>query len=150
RIRRVARRARRRAHGRRGRGDRRGSRGVAVSRGKRATTIAGRSVFAIIDVAKDRGLDAAPLLALASLGASDRGDPDVRVPLGRMYAVWESIMPALRDPSFPIATARAAAPEGYEILGFLAATSPTFGEALRRVSRYVKLWTNGLGWEVRE
>jgi len=113
-------------------------------------TIAGRSVFTIVDAAAKRGIDPAPLYAVAGVRADARDDPDLRVPFARMYDAWEAIMRALRDPAFPIATAYDAAPAGYDVLGFLAATSPTFGDALRRVSRYVRLWTTGLRWEVRE
>ncbi|MGK4002268.1 AraC family transcriptional regulator [Sorangium sp. So ce1036] len=97
----------------------------------------------LADHAARRGADRAALLEAAGLAPAALADPDARVPLTAFYALIEAAVAATSDPHFGLDFAGRLRPEHFDALGFLAMTSPTLGEAFRRMLRYQQLWNEG-------
>ncbi|WP_437672874.1 AraC family transcriptional regulator [Sorangium sp. So ce131] len=93
--------------------------------------------------AEQRGADRGALLEAAGLAPAALADPDARVPLEAFYALVEAAVATLGDPHLGLGFAGRFQPEHLDALGFLAMSSPTLGEALRRMLRYQQLWNEG-------
>jgi AraC-like DNA-binding protein len=107
-------------------------------------------VTAVIERAVERGANRAALLAASGSSAESLREPDAPVPVTEVFAAWEAVMRALRDPTFPVAFARSFSLEDYPVLGFAVMTAPTGREAIARVVRFGELVTTSGVWEVEE
>lgn len=108
-----------------------------------APTIWARALAQLAGYAAQRGADRAALLAAAGVSAEALDAPDARAPLASFYALVEASVAALGDPHLGLGFASRFEPEHLDALGFLAMTSPTLGEAFRRMLRYQQVWNEG-------
>lgn len=111
-------------------------------------TIAAPSIVVAITAAIDRGLAGEPLWRLAGLDPAGPHGVDRRVPEARMYAVYAAIMHALRDPGFPCDVARRVSIDSFDALGLACKTAPTLMDALARLRRYQRFWTDTSRYEL--
>ncbi|WP_437925524.1 AraC family transcriptional regulator [Sorangium sp. So ce291] len=118
----------------------------------RAPTVWARTAAQLAGYAAERGADRAALIDAAGLTAAALADPDARVPLAAFYALIEAAVTAAADPHLGLGFAGRLQPEHFDALGFLAMSSPTLGEAFRRMLRYQQLWNEGERYtlEIRE
>jgi AraC-like DNA-binding protein len=86
-----------------------------------------------------QGIDAEPALRSAELSRAALVSLDNRVPYERVMRLWETSALAARDPFFGIHTAESLPPGAFDVVEYIAMTSVTVGEALDRVSHYVRL-----------
>jgi AraC-like DNA-binding protein len=99
----------------------------------------------LIEVARTRGLDVAPLWARS--GLSPGRSVDDRVSDSMHLALWNEVM-RQSDSSFAIDFARSMRVDDYEALGLACKTAETLGAALERLVRYLALWTNAVELEL--
>jgi AraC-like DNA-binding protein len=102
-------------------------------------TVSGASVAALIGYAKTRGVDLASALADAGLANVDLTKPETRVPLPANQRLWERAAFLAGDDDFGLHFAERLDLDAFHLLGHLAATSRTLGEALARVVAFSRL-----------
>ena len=100
--------------------------------------------IAVAEVAASQGADRAALLAL--LG------PDLdaeRVPIERLYAMWELAMRSTRCVALPVRVAAAARFDRYGALGMAIYVSRSMKVAIHRLCQYSELLTDSGHWRSR-
>lgn len=102
-------------------------------------TIASGALKKLMNAAIARGADAAVLSRAASVPTDVWGDPDARVPIASLHAVWDAVLASKVDIDFE---APAYAPGDYGIVGFVVMNSATLSEGLDHLVRYIGLWTD--------
>lgn len=96
------------------------------------------------------GLDERALLAAAGLRREQVDDPDARIPAHAADRLWEAAFRASGDPGLAWRAVQALHGDEFRVLHHLAAASPTLGEALRGVARWLPLVDPRLELRVEE
>ncbi|HEU0036196.1 MAG TPA: AraC family transcriptional regulator [Kofleriaceae bacterium] len=94
---------------------------------------------ALVDACAALGLDTDALLAAAGLTRAEVGDPDGRIAVDKMAALWREAHARAADPDLALHAAEALPFGAYAVIDFLARTSTTIGAAFERISRYFPL-----------
>lgn len=94
---------------------------------------------AVLDACARLGLDVGELLRAAGLTSADVEDADARLPAPRVDALWAAAYARANDPLLALHAAEALPFGAYKVLDFVAASSATAGDALRRVGAYFAL-----------
>ena len=115
-----------------------------------ARTIAAPSVTSAIERAIEDGVAPGPLWAAAGLDPLRSYTAEDRVGADALFETWATIMRSVRDPGWPIRYARTLSVDSYDALGLACKTAPNVREALRRVCRYQRLWTDTSRWVLVE
>lgn len=113
--------------------------------GATITSLVPRSV---IRAAAAEGLSTSPLFQVVGFGAQTGANSDLHVEIERYYELWDRIMSASGDPSFPVRAALASDIEENEVFGFLAMSCQTLAEAFAKTARYRDLYNIGARWEM--
>ena len=98
--------------------------------------------------AKRHGIDTAPLLERAGLSAELLGDPSARLGVANQIKFVELIAAALGDELFGFHLVGDFDFREIGLLYYVAASADTFGSALRRVERYIKIQNDGVRLKV--
>ncbi len=85
------------------------------------------------------GLDTAPILAAANLDRATIQDPDARIPIEQVDALWRKAYELSGDPNLALHAIEVLPFGAYRVIDFLAASAPTIGAALAKVSDYFPL-----------
>lgn len=94
---------------------------------------------ALVDACDALGLDTGAFLAAAGLTRAEVADPEARIPVEKMAALWREAFARAGDPDLALHAAEALPFGAYAVIDFLARTSATIGAALTRISRYFPL-----------
>lgn len=113
-------------------------------------TVATTSSRALLAACGPIGLDAEVLLRAAGLTAAQVEDPDARLPIAAVSALWSAALKESGDPGLGLRVALAVPFGAYRVIDFLAASAPTVGEGLVRVARYFPLINSALAWEITD
>ncbi len=120
-----------------------------------AATVLTVSSRALVEACEAIGVDTAACLAAAGLTRDDVRDPDGRIPVEKMAALWREVFARADQPDLALRAAAALPFGAYAVIDFLASSSASAGAAFERISRYFPL-INGvvelpieLGDEVR-
>jgi AraC-like DNA-binding protein len=105
-------------------------------------TIASGAIRLLLSAAEEDGVQAADLLRDVGLEAELVADPDGRIPLEAHHALWEAVLQRAPRPDGAVLVAERYSPGDYGLVGFVAMTSATLGEAMRHVARFLGLWTD--------
>ena len=105
----------------------------------KGATVLTVSSRALVDACDAMGLDTAALLAAVQLTRAEVTDPDGRIPVEKMTALWREAYARTGDPDLALHAAEALPFGAYAVIDFLARTSATVGNALERISRYFPL-----------
>lgn len=101
-----------------------------------APTVALTSTFAMVLAAEAAGSVVDDLLAESGIGRGDLVDPEVRLPLPEVLALWDRIRERVGNPVLQL-EAPAHLPVGaYKVIEYLIEASPTVGEAIGRFARF--------------
>lgn len=119
-----------------------------MNRNPSTATVATTSSRALLAACDELGLRSEGLLDAAGLSATQVMDPDGRLPLEAVAALWRAALKHSGDPGLGLRIARAVPFGAYRVIDFLAASAPTVGEGLLRVARYFPLINSALAWEV--
>ena len=87
-------------------------------------------------------LDLREVCAAARTVPTVADDPDGRVPIEVLYALWEAVWARRPDPELVLDGARRYVLGDYGLVGFVCASSATLREGLLHVVRYSRLWTD--------
>jgi AraC-like DNA-binding protein len=90
----------------------------------------------LLEHAVSRGADRAELLARAAIDPTCFSDPDARVAAPSYYALIEAAAELTRDPFFAVRYLENITPDAIGAVGYLAVSSATLGQSLRRIIRY--------------
>lgn len=113
-------------------------------------TVWARAVREIAARAERAGVARAALLARAALTEADLEDLDSRVPLASLYALLEAMVEMSGDPFVHMRVSREMDFASLDALAFVVITSATFGDGLRAMLRYQRLWSDGERYELEE
>ena len=94
---------------------------------------------ALLDACGAMGMDTNALLAAAGLTRDAVSDPDTRIPVEKMTALWREAYARAGDPDLALHAVEALPFGAYTVIDFMARTSETIGAALARISRYFPL-----------
>lgn len=90
----------------------------------------------MIDACARLGLDTDQILNAAKLDRALLQDPDARMPLEQMDALWKKAYELSNDPNLALHAIEVLPFGAYRVIDFLATSAPTIGDALAKVSRY--------------
>ena len=90
----------------------------------------------MIDACARLGLDTARILAAANLDAATLRDPDARLSLEQVEALWQTAYELSGDSNLALHAIEALPFGSYRVIDFLASSAPTVGAALAKVSDY--------------
>jgi AraC-like DNA-binding protein len=97
----------------------------------------------MLDACARLGLDTGPILAAANLDASTVQDPDARIPVEQVQALWQKAYELSNDPNLALHAIEVLPFGAYRVIDFLAVNAPTIGAACAKVADYFPL-INGL------
>jgi AraC-like DNA-binding protein len=110
-----------------------------------ASTTSSRAMVAACEA---MGIDSKELFERAGVARAQIDDPDGRIPLQTVAALWEAAIALTRDPGLGLKVAVATPFGAYRVIDFLAASASTVGEGLAAVARYFPLINTALGWDI--
>jgi AraC-like DNA-binding protein len=90
----------------------------------------------MLDACARLGLDTAQILAAARLDRATVQDPDARIPLEQVDAVWRKAYELANDPNLALHAIEVLPFGAYRVIDFIASSAPTVGAALAKVSDY--------------
>lgn len=106
-------------------------------------TIPAKSVDKILDAASRRGVSRTAACAAADIDPAVLADPDHRLPFAGVVRLYEVCARLTGDDAFGLHVGEASHPTMFDVLGYIMMNSPTVGEALSRLERYQRVWTDG-------
>ncbi|OFW09060.1 MAG: hypothetical protein A3H96_13470 [Acidobacteria bacterium RIFCSPLOWO2_02_FULL_67_36] len=90
----------------------------------------------MIDACARLGLDTEQILRAARLDPVTLQDPDARIPIEQVDAVWQKAYELSKDPNLALHAIEVLPFGAYRVIDFLASSAPTIGAALAKVSDY--------------
>jgi AraC-like DNA-binding protein len=90
----------------------------------------------MIDACARLGLDTGQILRAANLDPVTLQDPDARIPLEQVAALWQKAYELSGDPDLALHAIEVLPFGSYRVIDFLASSAPTIGAALAKVSDY--------------
>ena len=90
----------------------------------------------MIEACARLGLDTAQILSAAGLDAATLQDPDARLPVTQVEALWQKAYALSGDPHLALHAIEQLPFGSYRVIDFLASSAPTVGAALAKVSDY--------------
>jgi AraC-like DNA-binding protein len=90
----------------------------------------------------EAGLDAGEVCREAGLDPELCDDPEARVPVTALHALWEAELARGVSRDAALSGATRYAPSDYALVGFVCMHCATLGEALQQLARYLELWTD--------
>jgi AraC-like DNA-binding protein len=107
----------------------------------RSPTVFARSVRKIADAIAPRG-NVRHLLQAVGLDRESLRDPLLRIPYADMMMLSELAARMTKDFAFGLHVGEQVEQHSYGIVGYSVVSSPTLGDALRTLERYLPIWTN--------
>ena len=102
-------------------------------------TILGVSSRALLDACARLGLDTGQILRAAKLAPATLQNPDARIPIVQVDALWQKAEELSNDPNLALHAIEVLPFGAYRVIDLLAASAPTIGDALAKVSDYFPL-----------
>lgn len=90
----------------------------------------------MLDACARLGLDTGQILGAARLDPATVQDPDARIPLEQVDAVWQKAYELSNDPNLALHAIEVLPFGAYRVIDFIASSAPTVGAALAKVSDY--------------
>ena len=90
----------------------------------------------MLDACRRLGLDTAQILQAARLAPETVQDPDARIPIEQVEALWRKAYELSQDPNLALHAIEVLPFGAYRVIDFLATCAPTIGEAFAKVSDY--------------
>lgn len=102
-------------------------------------TVLSVSSRALLDACARLGLDTGQILKAAQLDAATLQDPDARIPIAQVEALWRKAYELSGDPHLALHAIEVLPFGAYRVIDFLGTSAPTVGAALAKVSDYFPL-----------
>jgi AraC-like DNA-binding protein len=97
---------------------------------------------ALLDACARLGLDTSRILQAAKLDPAQVQDPDARIPVEQVDALWRTALELSNDPNLALHAIEVLPFGAYRVIDFLGATASTIGVAIAKVSDYFPLINN--------
>jgi len=97
-----------------------------------------RALFAVF---RDAGVDTIDVLRAAGVDPSRLGEGELIVSAAEASAILLDALTRVADPSFGLVLGTSIRPELFGVIGLVASSSATYGDALARIARYKRLCT---------
>jgi AraC-like DNA-binding protein len=94
---------------------------------------------ALLEACTRIGLDTGQILQAAKLDLATLQDPDARIPVEQVEALWKKAYELSNDPNLALHAVEALPFGAYRVIDFLASNAPTIGAALAKVADYFPL-----------
>ena len=94
---------------------------------------------ALLDACARLGLDTDQILRAAKLSRATIEDPDARIPIEQVDALWQKAYELSQDPNLALHAIEVLPFGAYRVIDFLASSAPTIGASLAKVSDYFPL-----------
>ena len=101
-----------------------------------APTVALTSTFAMVLAADAAGSAVDDLLAEVGIGRGELVDPEVRLPLPEVLALWDRIRERVGNPALQLEAPSHLPVGAYKVIEYLIDASPTVGDAIGRFARF--------------
>jgi hypothetical protein len=111
-------------------------------------TIASGAIQKLASTIAELGGDPAAMLAKVGLDPAVIADPDGRVPLVQLHALWEAVIAVFPRADGAVFGAQRYSPGDYGLVGFVAMNSASLRDAIEQVVRFLGLWTDEPGIEL--
>lgn len=102
-------------------------------------TISGAALQQYITSAAACGVDVARALTAAGIATADAENAESRIPGERLERMLDTLIRLANDPLFGLHTSQFIQPGSYSVMGYIAMSANSVGEALARVGVYEKL-----------
>ncbi len=99
---------------------------------------------ALLDACARLGLDTTQMLQAAGLDRATVQDPDARIPIEQVDALWHKAYELSNDPNLALHAIEVLPFGAYRVIDCLASSAPTVGAALAKVSDYFPIIHNGV------
>ena len=113
-------------------------------------TVSVRAVAIVIDIGIAGGVRRKVLLKAADATDEDLRNPDARLPVAAVVALWQAIAQHVANPGFGVAGGARLRVRQLGLVGYVACFSPTLREALQRLARYGRLVTEEVEFSLHE
>jgi AraC-like DNA-binding protein len=114
-------------------------------------SVSAKTVLTVTAFSVRYGVLPQELLDAAGIDPVVAADPDERVPAARIIRLWGEAARRTGDSDFGLHLAEWLQPEEhYDVIGYVCRTSPTLGEAYRRVARYFALLHQQVTFSIQE
>jgi AraC-like DNA-binding protein len=113
-------------------------------------TVAARAVARLIDIGIQAGVSRELLLSAAGVTELQLRDPDGRLPVAAEIALWQALARNVTDPGFGVRAGASQDLQQLGLLGYVAGFSATLRQALRRVHRYGRVFTDAVEFRFHE
>lgn len=104
----------------------------------------------IVDQADRLDVNRGALLRDGGIAPSVLEHPDRRMPVDRIWTVWQLLLTRTEDPDVGIRIGQAASVREFGLVGYSMLHSATLRDALRRLVRYSPILVDALGFEMQE
>ncbi len=109
-------------------------------------TISVKSIIKIVDAAAALGIPAETLCATVPFDPASLADSDRRIPFSQFVTFYNHAARLTGDPLLGLHVGSRSSPQMFDVLGYVTMNSPDFGEALRRLMRYHKIWDDAVSY----
>jgi AraC-like DNA-binding protein len=123
---------------------------VVGRRYERSTTVSALLLRPIVAALQKLGIEAEPVLEGVGIDSSLLVEDEERLPVQLMSRLWDRAVLVSGREDFGLLAASGVEPNALHVIGYLAASSATVGEALARVRRFTNLLTNGVQLRLEE
>jgi AraC-like DNA-binding protein len=113
-----------------------------------SATVNARGLLGLLSWAAVQGVDARAILGEAGLPPDTGIDPDARVPRAQWVEVWAAVEAALQRPTIALDLAAAIPVGAFDVIDYIATTSPTVRDGVERVAAYFHLVHDRTGIEL--
>ena len=107
-------------------------------------TLSVASINLILFAAQQRGADANALAQAVGIQADQLRDPDGRVLIRQVQALWRELTEATGDPTIALQLGELINPVAIGVLSYVMMHSPTLGQALDKLCRYQDIACEGI------
>src|SRR5512142_2246100 len=94
---------------------------------------------ALLDACARLGLDTREILRAANVNPAAVQDPDARIPIEQVAALWKKAYELSGDPNLALHAVEVLPFGAYRVIDYLGSSAPTVGAALAKVSDYFPL-----------
>lgn len=110
--------------------------------------IAAAAIQPLLAAVSGRGADPARFCAETGVDPAAAGNPETRIPLRRLDAIWNRGAALTRDPHIGLHLGETVSAETFGLLSYLGASCPTWGDGLRKVCGYFRLFSEGSAYHL--
>jgi AraC-like DNA-binding protein len=121
-----------------------------VRAGLGAGTVAARAVGRLIDIGVQAGVNRGLLMSAAAVTEGELHDPDRRLPVAAEIALWQALARNVTDPGFGVRAGAGQDLHQLGLLGYVASFSATLRQALQRVHRYGRVFTEAVEFRLHD